>query len=183
MSLIKPNSYCEFVATLKSDNIHKIYHDTQYGFSIESDNELFGRLILEINQAGLSWTTILNKQENFKSAYSNYNIDHIANYGYREINRLLLDKGIIRNKLKIKAVIYNANKVLEIKNEHGSFKSWLDLKTPMNTDKWVKLFKNTFKFTGKEITKEFLMSTGYIKGAHGNTCPIFYKINKLNNGS
>ena len=101
MSLIKPNSYCEFVATLESDNIHKIYHDTQYGFSIESDNELFGRLILEINQAGLSWTTILNKQENFKSAYSNYNIDHIANYGYREINRLLLNKGIIRNKLKI----------------------------------------------------------------------------------
>ena len=183
MSLIKPNSYCEFVATLKSDNIHKIYHDTQYGFSIESDNELFGRLILEINQAGLSWTTILNKQENFKSAYSNYNIDHIANYGYREINRLLLDKGIIRNKLKIKAVIYNANKVLEIKNKYGSFKSWLDLKTPMNTDEWVKLFKNTFKFTGGEITKEFLMSTGYIKGAHGNTCPIFHKINKLNNGS
>ena len=183
MSLIKPNSYCEFVATLESDNIHKIYHDTQYGFSIESDNELFGRLILEINQAGLSWTTILNKQENFKSAYSNYNIDHIANYGYREINRLLLDKGVIRNKLKIKAVIYNANKVLEIKNEYGSFKSWLDLKIPMNIDEWVKLFKNTFKFTGGEITKEFLMSTGYIKGAHGNTCPIFHKINKLNNGS
>ena len=89
----------------------------------------------------------------------------------------------IRNKLKIKAVIYNANKVLEIKNEHGSFKSWLDLKTPMNIDEWVKLFKNTFKFTGGEITKEFLMSTGYIKGAHGKTCPIFHKINKLNNGS
>ena len=183
MSLIKPNSYCEFVATLEFDNIHKIYHDTQYGFSIESDNELFGRLILEINQAGLSWTTILNKQENFKSAYSNYNIDRIANYGYREINRLLLNKGIIRNKLKIKAVIYNANKVLEIKNEHGSFKSWLDLKTPMNIEEWVKLFKNTFKFTGGEITKEFLMSTGYIKGAHGKTCPILHKINKLNNGS
>lgn len=182
MSLIKPNSYCEFVATLEFDNIHKIYHDTQYGFSIESDNELFGRLILEINQAGLSWTIILNKQENFKSAYSNYNIDRIANYGYREINRLLLNKGIIRNKLKIKAVIYNANKVLEIKNEHGSFKSWLDLKIPMNIDEWVKLFKNTFKFTGGEITKEFLMSTGYIKGAHGKTCPILHKINKLNNG-
>ena len=183
MSLIKPNSYCEFAATLEPDNIHKIYHDTQYGFSVESDNELFGRLILEINQAGLSWTTILNKQENFKSAYSNYNIDLIANYGDTEINRLLLNKGIIRNKLKIKAVIYNANKVLEIKNEYESFKSWLDLKSPMNIDQWVKLFKNTFKFTGGEITKEFLMSTGYIKGAHINNCPIYHKINKLNNVS
>ena len=181
MSLIKPNSYCEFAATLEPDNIHKIYHDTQYGFSVESDNELFGRLILEINQAGLSWTTILNKQENFKSAYSNYNIDLIANYGDTEINRLLLNKGIIRNKLKIKAVIYNANKVIGIKNEYGSFKSWLDLKSPMNIDQWVKLFKNTFKFTGGEITKEFLMSTGYIKGAHINNCPIYHKINKLNN--
>ncbi len=183
MSLIKPNSYCDFTATLEPDNIHKIYHDTQYGFSVESDNELFGRLILEINQAGLSWTTILNKQENFKSAYSNYNIDLIANYGDTEINRLLLNKGIIRNKLKIKAVIYNANKVLEIKNEYESFKSWLDLKSPMNIDQWVKLFKNTFKFTGGEITKEFLMSTGYIKGAHINNCPIYHKINKLNNVS
>jgi DNA-3-methyladenine glycosylase I len=183
LSLIKPNSYCEFAATLEPDNIHKIYHDTQYGFSVESDNELFGRLILEINQAGLSWTTILNKQENFKSAYSNYNIDLIANYGDTEINRLLLNKGIIRNKLKIKAVIYNANKVLEIKNEYESFKSWLDLKSPMNIDQWVKLFKNTFKFTGGEITKEFLMSTGYIKGAHINNCPIYHKINKLNNVS
>ena len=64
----KPNTYCEFVVTVEDDNVHRVYHDTQYGFPIESDNELFGRLVLEINQAGLNWATILKKQENFRIA-------------------------------------------------------------------------------------------------------------------
>ena len=85
----KPKSYCEYVETLEEDNLNRIYHDTQYGFPILSDNELFGRLILEINQAGLSWTTILKKQNNFRKSFSNFEIKKIANYEEKEIKLLL----------------------------------------------------------------------------------------------
>ena len=172
----KPNSYCEYVASLGEKNVHRIYHDSQYGFSIKSDNELFCRLTLEINQAGLSWTTILNKQENFRKAYSNFDINTVANYGQTDIERLLKNSGIIRNKLKINATIYNANKIIELQESKGSLKKWLDENQVLTLDEWVKLFRNTFKFTGGEITKEFLMSTGYIPGAHIKSCPIFTKI-------
>ena len=118
----KPSSYCEYVVNLKKENLHKIYHDTQYGFPILNDNELFGRLILEINQAGLSWTTVLKKQVNIKKAFSNFNIEKIANYDEKDRLRLLNDKGIIRNKLKINAVIYNAKKIITIQKDFWMFK-------------------------------------------------------------
>lgn len=178
MDMEKPSSYCAYVNTLPDGNVHRIYHDTEYGFPIDSDNELFGRLILEINQAGLSWTTILNKQDNFRKAFNNYDIQKIARYNDTEIARLLSDAGIIRNKLKINAVIYNACKILEIQEEHGSFKNWLDAQPEMDIKEWVKLFKKHFKFTGGEITKEFLMSTGYLPGAHVETCPVFHQLKK-----
>jgi len=175
--LEKPSSYCEYVKNLSDDNIHRVYHDTQYGFKIDSDNELFGRLILEINQAGLSWTTILNKQDNFRTAFSNFDIKKIADYGKSDISRLLSNSGIVRNKLKINAVIFNARKIVELQKEYGSFKSWLKIKNDcnLNLTNWVALFKENFKFTGNEITKEFLTSTGYIKGAHIEACPILDK--------
>tara|TARA_Y100000758_G_scaffold94554_1_gene65199 strand:+ start:272 stop:799 length:528 start_codon:yes stop_codon:yes gene_type:complete len=175
--LEKPSSYCEYVKNLPEDNIHRIYHDTQYGFKIDSDNELFGRLILEINQAGLSWITILNKQDNFRTAFSNFDIKKIADYGKSDISRLLANSGIVRNKLKINAVIFNARKIVELQKEYGSFKSWLKIKNDcnLNLTNWVALFKENFKFTGNEITKEFLTSTGYIKGAHIEACPILDK--------
>ncbi len=176
----KPNSYCEAILLMESPNIHRNYHDKQYGFPIENDNELFGRLILEINQAGLSWTTILNKADNFRKAYDNFYIQTIANYREADINRLLNDAGIIRNRLKINAAVFNANKVLTIQTEFGSFKNWLDQHHPKTKEEWVKLFKKTFKFTGGEITNEFLMSTGYLKGAHIPDCPIYQEI-LLNN--
>ena len=173
----KPSSYCEYVKNLPEDNIHRIYHDTQYGFKIDSDNELFGRFILEINQAGLSWATILNKQDNFRTAFSNFDIKKIADYGKSDISRLLANSGIVRNKLKINAVIFNARKIVELQKEYGSFKSWLKIKNDcnLNLTNWVALFKENFKFTGNEITKEFLTSTGYIKGAHIEACPILDK--------
>lgn len=172
----KPNSYCQFVATLDKTNVHRIYHDTQYGFPLYSDDELFGRLILEINQAGLSWTTILNKQANFNAAFSNFDIAKIANYTDQDRDRLLNNSGIIRNRLKINAVIYNAQQIVKIQSEFGSFKSWLDSYKTLNLNAWVKLFKTTFKFTGGEITKEFLKSTGTIKGAHIDSCLIYKNI-------
>jgi DNA-3-methyladenine glycosylase I len=167
------------VNKLDKDNVHVKYHDTQYGFPIKTDNELFGRLLLEINQAGLNWTTILNKQRNFKKAYSSFSINKIAAYKAKDINRLLKDEGIIRNKLKVNAAIYNAKAILEIKKEFGTFKKWLDHYHPLNLEQWVKLFKKYFKFTGGEITKEFLMSTGYLKGAHMPSCKVYKEISKL----
>lgn len=175
----KPSSYCAYVATLESDNVHRIYHDTQYGFPVESDDELFCRLILEINQAGLSWTTILNKEDNFRKAYSNFKISLVAAYEEADEKRLLADAGIIRNRLKVKAAIYNAKQILELQGQFGSFKNWLDTHHPMDLEQWVKLFKKTFKFTGGEITNEFLMSTGYLEGAHVPGC-LIYKVLKGN---
>lgn len=170
------NTYCEYVERLEEDNLHRIYHDTQYGFPIEDDNELFGRLLMEINQAGLSWTTILKKQENFRKAFSNFEIEIVANYGELDIERLLNDKGIIRNKLKINAAIYNAQQIMKLQEEYGSFKAWLDQQHPLSLEEWVKLFKKTFKFTGGEITKEFLTSSSYLEGAHHAGCPIYDEI-------
>lgn len=163
-------SYCDYVKNLPEDNVHKIYHDQHYGVRIEDDNELFGRLILEINQAGLSWDTILKKQENFRKAFDNFEIKKIANYSDEKILELLQDVGIIRNRLKVNAVINNAKKVMEIQNEFGSFKSWLDGQQEMPLTDWVKLFKKHFKFVGGEIVNEFLMSTNYLPGAHHDNC-------------
>lgn len=173
-------SYCTYCADFPEDNLHKIYHNTEYGFPIEDDNKLFGRLILEINQAGLSWSTILAKKENFSKAYDHFNIQKIANYSEKDRERLLADAGIIRNKLKVNAAIYNAQQIIALQKEHGSFKTWLDKMHPLTKDEWVKLFKKTFKFTGGEITNEFLLSTGYLKGAHDENCPIHKVILKLN---
>ena len=171
-------SYCATFKSMDPTNVHVHYHDHEYGFPIESDDELFGRLLLEINQAGLSWTTILNKKENFRKAYSNFSIKKVANYNEDDRARLLSDAGIIRNKLKVNAAIENARTILDLQNEHGSFKAWLNLHHPKTKDEWVKLFKKTFKFTGGEITNEFLLSTGYLKGAHDDNCPIHHRVMK-----
>lgn len=167
------NTYCKFVADKPADNLHRIYHDTQYGFPIEDDNELFGRLLLEINQAGLSWNTILVKQDNFRAAYAGFDIASVANFTEIDRARLLSDAGIIRNKLKVNAAIHNAQQILKLQAEYDSFKAWLDHHHPKEKTDWVKLFKKTFKFTGREITGEFLMSTGYLKGAHDENCPVY----------
>ena len=169
-------SYCTFCKTLPNENHHRIYHDFQYGFPIEQDNELFGRLILEINQAGLSWDLILKKQDNFRIAFDNFDIEKIAAYSHQKVEELVLDSGIIRNSLKINAVIHNAKVIIELKKEFKSFKNWIEFHQPKNKEEWVKLFKKTFKFTGGEIVNEFLMSTGYLSGAHDDNCDIFIKI-------
>ena len=171
-------SYCEAVEKMDSGNVHKIYHDTAYGFPIDDDNELFERLILEINQAGLSWTTILNKQKNFRKAYHNFRIRKVASYDEKERQRLLSDAGIIRNRLKVNAAIENAKTILGIQKDFGSFKNWLDEnhRTVSTKEEWTGLFKKTFLFTGGEIVNEFLMSTGYLPGAHIESCSVYKKV-------
>lgn len=175
--------YCNYIASLpdgEKKELNKNYHDSQYGFPIHDDNELFGRLILEINQAGLSWLTILKKQHNFRKAFDDFDIAKIASYGETERARLLADSGIIRNRLKIDAVIYNAGIITNLQKEHGSFENWLDKNHPLTKNEWVKLFKKHFKFVGGEIVNEFLVSIGYLKGAHTTTCPIYDIALKLN---
>jgi len=174
----KPSSYCEAVSFMDKSNVHRIYHDTAYGFPIDNDDELFERLVLEINQAGLSWTTILNKQDSFKKSYKNFNIKKVAAFKEKDFERLMNDAGIIRNRLKINAAIENAKTVLNIQKEFGSFKKWLDHHHPKTKDEWTKLFKITFRFIGGEIVNEFLMSTGYLPGAHIESCHVYKKVAK-----
>ena len=174
------DTYCRYVRFHPEDAYNRLYHDTQYGFPLEDDDLLFERLVLEINQAGLSWITILKKADNFRRAYDQFDLAAVAAYEEADRAQLLSDAGIIRNRLKVNAAIVNARKILELKKEFGSFTNWLDAHHPRPKDEWVKLFKKTFVFTGGEIVNEFLLSTGYLKGAHDADCPI-YKIVKAKN--
>lgn len=172
-------SYCQYVLNEPEDSVHKRYHDTEYGFPLTDDNQLFGRLVLEINQAGLSWTTILKKAANFHAAYHNFDIASVANYIEADRLRLMADASIIRNRLKINAAIVNAQRLLVMQQEFGSFKNWLDNHRSLTKEQWIKLFKKTFLFTGGEIVNEFLMSTAYLSGAHEEICPIYGNIARL----
>lgn len=169
-------TYCEIS---RGHPFHGPYHDTEYGFPIDDDDRLFERLVLEINQAGLSWLTILKKREAFTRAYAGFRVDRVARFGARDVARLLADAGIIRNRLKVAAAIDNARRIQELQAAHGSFKAWLDSRHPMTLDAWTKLFKSTFRFTGGEIVNEFLLSTGYLPGAHHETCPVHARIAAL----
>ena len=172
-------TYCEYCNTHPEDTFNKTYHDTQYGFPLKDDNLLFERLILEINQAGLSWITILKKAENFHRAYHGFDIDKVATFGETDRARLLADPGIIRNRLKVNAAIVNAQRIRDLQKEYGSFAAWLDAHHARSKEEWTKLFKKTFVFTGGEIVNEFLMSTGYLPGAHEETCPVYKKVASL----
>jgi DNA-3-methyladenine glycosylase I len=168
-------TYCDIAP---SHEWHGPYHETEYGFPLEGDAELFERLVLEINQAGLSWLTVLKKRDAFRRAYDGFAPEVVARYGARERRRLLADPGIVRNRLKIDAAIANASRILELRESHGSFAGWLAAHHPRSREEWVKLFKSTFRFTGGEIVGEFLMSIGYLPGAHIESCPVHRRILK-----
>ena len=172
-------TYCEYVLSHPEDEFNKHYHDTEYGFPLKEDNLLFERLVLEINQAGLSWITILRKAGNFRKAYHGFDIDKVAKYGEKDRARLLADAGIIRNRLKVNAAIENAKRIQTLRKENGSFKGWLDANHPLSKEEWTKLFRKTFVFTGGEIVNEFLVSTGYLAGAHEAGCPVYKKVASL----
>lgn len=174
-------SYCTAIGSMQPAErkaLHQQYHDHYYGFPLHDDNELFCRLVLEINQAGLSWETILKKEQSFRKAYSDFDIRKVAAYTEADRERLLGDAGIIRNKLKVNAAIENAKAILVLQKEFGSFEKWLNHHHPLSKEAWIKLFKKTFKFTGGEIVNEFLMSTGYLPGAHTATCPVYKRVLK-----
>ena len=166
-------TYCDVA---KGHPFHGPYHDREYGFPIRDDAMLFERLVLEINQAGLSWLTILKKRDAFRQAFEGFDPEVVSRYGARERKRLLHDAGIIRNRLKIEAAIHNAQRLLELRESHGSFAGWLNAHHPRSKPAWVKLFKQTFRFTGGEIVGEFLISTGYLEGAHTKNCPVYARV-------
>ena len=170
------SSYCDVAP---GHPFHGPYHETEYGFPSADESALFERLVLEINQAGLSWLTILKKREAFKAAYSNFDVDRVAAFKARDKARLLKDAGIIRNRLKIEAAIENAQRIQALRESHGSFAQWIDAHHPLSKEEWVKLFKKTFRFTGGEIVGEFLISLGYLPGAHRPDCPTYKRIVKL----
>ena len=162
-------SYCDFAA---GHPFHGPYHDHEYGFPVTDDDRLFERLVLEINQAGLSWLTILKKREHFRKAFDDFAIARVARYTDKRRAKLLADPGIIRNRLKVDAAIENAKRILALQKSHGSFAAWLAAHHPQSKEEWVKLFKKTFVFTGGEITGSFLMSIGLLPGAHDADCPV-----------
>jgi DNA-3-methyladenine glycosylase I len=170
------SSYCDFAT---GNELHGPYHDHVHGFPTTDESELFERLLLEINQAGLSWDLMLKKREGFRAAYSGFEIDKVAAYGDKDRSRLLDDPGIIRNRLKVNAAITNARIIQDMRDSHGGFAAWLEAHHPLNKTNWVKMFKRTFKFTGGEITGEFLMSIGYLPHSHKSECPVFKEIARL----
>ena len=172
-------SYCEYLQDHPEDTLNKLYHDSEYGFPLTNDAALLERLTLEIAQAGLSWTLILKRKEAFHQAFEGFEVDSVAAYGEKDVARLLADSGIIRNRLKVNAVIENARRIQGLRGEYGSFKGWLGAHHPLSLEEWTRLFKRTFVFTGGEIVKEFLRSTGYLPDAHDPDCPVYKQIARL----
>src|SRR5262249_12202604 len=115
-------SYCDVAP---GHPFHGPYHEAEYGFPLKTDDPVFERLALEINQAGLSWLTILKKREGFRRAYDGFAIDRVARYGDKQRERLLADAEIIRNRLKVDAAIENAKRIQALQREFGSFAAWL----------------------------------------------------------
>ena len=158
---------------------HGPYHEREYGFPLHDDDALFERLAMEINQAGLSWLLVLRRRETLNRAFEGFKLERVARYGARQRARLMGDPGVIRNARKIEAVIENARRIGHLREEFGSFAAWIAANHPRAKPEWVKLFKKTFVFTGGEITGEFLMSIGYLPGAHREECPVYKRIARL----
>jgi DNA-3-methyladenine glycosylase I len=169
-------AYCRLAP---GDPVHGLYHDTEYGFPTDEESVLFERLMLEINQAGLSWATILKKRAAFRAAFADFAVDRVAAFGPTDTDRLLNDPGIIRNRLKIEAATENARRIQALRQSHGSFAHWLAAHHPSSPEAWTQLFRRTFRFTGGQIVGEFLMSIGYLPGAHAPDCPVFARILEL----
>lgn len=178
-----------------SDPLYLEYHDMEWGAPLHDDRKLFELLILEGQQAGLSWKTILNKRENFREAFDGFDPEKIAVYGETKIASLLSDAGIIRNRLKIHAAIENAKAFLKIREEFGTFdaymwkfvdgkplvNSWKELnqipaKTELSDRMSKELLKRGFKFVGSTICYSFLQATGMIND-HLVSCFRYSEIN------
>ena len=167
------SSYCRLAP---GHPVHHSYHESEYGFPSRDERVLFERLCLEIMQAGLSWELILKRRAGIGTALAHFNVDRVAAMGPDDVARLLVDPAMIRNRLKVAAIVENARRVQTLRTSHGGFAAWLDAHHPQSKAEWVKLWKRTFVFSGGEIVGEFLMSLGYLPGAHAPDCPVAARI-------
>jgi len=170
------------------------YHDEEWGVPIHNEGKLFEFIVLDSFQAGLSWSTILNKRENFRKAFDNFEPEKVARYSEKKIQKLLNDAGIIRNKLKIYATVNNAKKFIEIQKEHSSFdnyiwqftnhktirNSWKDMKNipprTIHSDAMSKaLNEKGFKFVGSTICYAFMQAAGMVND-HITECYRYHKL-------
>ena len=158
---------------------HGPYHALEYGFPLDGDAALFERLSLEIFQAGLSWLIVLKKRPALAAAFRGFEPAVVAGFGDDDVARLLADPGIIRNRRKIAATIENARRLVALSAAHGSFAAWLAAGHPRDKQAWLTLFRQTFVFMGGEVVGEFLMSIGYLPGAHRADCPVQAQIAML----
>jgi DNA-3-methyladenine glycosylase I len=168
---------------------NRTYHDEEWGVPVHDDRKLFEFLILEGAQAGLSWTTILKKRENYRKAFSDFRPEKIGRYGARDVRRLLANAGIVRNRLKIAAAITNAKAFLAVREEFGSFDTylWSFIGDKPIQNRWRKmsdvpartsvsdamsrdLLKRGFKFVGSTICYAFMQATGMVND-HLVSCP------------
>lgn len=176
MSPTRPTSVPEQVkrcAWAETNDLLRVYHDTEYGFPISDDVSYFERLILELFQAGLTWRTILERRPAFRKAFRGFDPKKVSQMGPADVERLMQDAGIIRNRLKIESTIENARRFLAIVGEHGSFKDFLTTLPLEDHPATVKIFRKTFKFMGPLIVDEFLMSTGHWPIRHQPDCYRF----------
>jgi len=183
-----------------SDELYQRYHDNEWGRPVHDDNRLFEMLILEGMQAGLSWITILRKRENLSKAFDNFDIDKILQYDNKKVEELLQDPGIIRNRLKVRAVITNAGAFRNIQKEYGSFDAFLwsfvnnepiqncwetisevPVKTELSDEISKIMKKRGFKFTGSTIMYSFMQAVGLVND-HTTDCFVYQDIksNKKN---
>jgi len=170
------------------DPLYEAYHDTEWGVPVFNDNLLFEFLILETFQAGLSWITVLRKRENFKQAFDNFDFNKIINYNEDKINDLLNDTGIIRNKLKVRATITNAQAYINIQKEFGSFSDYIwafvnkkpiqnnyknlddvPANTPLSDIISKDLKKRGFKFVGSTVVYAYVQAIGMVND-HLTSC-------------
>lgn len=164
-----------------SSDLYKKYHDEEWGVPVYEDQKLFEFLILETFQAGLSWITILNKRDNFRVAFNDFDYRKVAQYSEDKIQELLLDAGIIRNQLKIRAAVSNAVAFIKVQEEFGSFSKYIwkytDGKPIINNRQSLKevpattalsdeiskdLKKRGFKFVGSTVVYAHMQATGMV---------------------
>ena len=171
-----------------SDPLYIAYHDHEWGVPEQDDRKLFEMLILEGAQAGLNWLTILKKRDNYRQAFHQFDPERIAHYGDRDIDRLMQNQGIVRNRLKIEAAIRNARGYLQIRNEHDSFSGYLwsfvdgtpiinhrqtlsDIPSRTTTSEKMskELKKRGFNFVGPTICYAFMQAVGMVND-HTTDC-------------
>lgn len=170
------SNYCAFCV---GNSVHGPYHDTEHGFPSRDETVLFERLGMEIMQAGLSWEIVLKRRAGMRAAFLGWEVDAVAAIDAAGQAALLADPRIVRNRLKVAAIVHNAQVVQRLRTSHGGFAGWLDAHHPLEKSAWVKLFRSTFRFTGGEIVGEFLMSLGWLPGAHAPDCPVLGRIGPL----